>query len=92
MSKNRNVRKADTIIEVCVGLHCSMDGSYRLLEDIKTHYNLQIGIVSNGMLIIERECMGMCKDGKVVSINGIAFTRVSFKSIIKYINALHIKQ
>ena len=27
-----------TVIEVCVGLHCCMKGSYAILESIRKHY------------------------------------------------------
>ena len=85
-------RNLNTVIEVCVGLHCSMNGSYSLLEDIRSYYNLQIGVPSNdGMLLKEIECVHNCYNTAIVIINNIEYTNVSFNSIIKYIEAIHVK-
>ena len=85
-------RNLNTVIEVCVGLHCSINGSYSLLEDIRSHYNLQIGVPSNdGMLLKEIECVHNCYNAAIVIINNIEYTNVSFNSIIKYIEAIHVK-
>jgi NADH:ubiquinone oxidoreductase subunit E len=86
-------RDAVTIIEVCVGLNCALSGSYLLLENIKTHYNLEIGSVSdNGILIVEKECVRDCPCGVIIFINGLAYKQKSFKDIIKYIDALSIRK
>ena len=81
-----------TVIEVCVGLHCSMKGSYALLESIRAHYDLKIGIPSyDGMLLKEVECMRNCNNAISVLINGIECNDSSFGSVIKYIEAVHVK-
>ena len=94
-----------TVIEVCVGLHCSMKGSYALLESIRAHYDLKIGIPSydgmllkeveipsyDGMLLKEVECMHNCNNAISVLINGIECNDSSFGSVIKYIEAVHVK-
>ena len=88
MSTNVN-----TVIEVCVGLHCSMNGGYTLLEDIRSYYNLQIGVPSSdGMLLKEMECMHDCRNAVPVLINGMECTKSSLKSIIKYIEAIHVRK
>ena len=88
MSANVN-----TLIEVCVGFHCSMNGSYALLEAIRSHYDLQIGVPSaDGMLLREMECMHDCHNAVPVLINGMECTKSSFKSIIKYIEAVHVRK
>ena len=81
-----------TVIEVCVGLHCSMKGSYALLESIRAHYDLKICIPSyDGMLLKEVECMHNCNNAISVLINGIECNDSSFGSVIKYIEAVHVK-
>ncbi|MEI0477626.1 NAD(P)H-dependent oxidoreductase subunit E [Brachyspira pulli] len=82
-----------TVIEVCVGLHCSTKGAYALLESIRSHYDLQIGVPSaDGMLLKEMECMHNCRNAVPVLINGMECTKSSFKSIIKYIEAIHVRK
>ncbi|WP_295161842.1 NAD(P)H-dependent oxidoreductase subunit E [uncultured Brachyspira sp.] len=82
-----------TVIEVCVGLHCSIRGSYALLEAIRSHYDLQIGVPSyDGMLLKEMECMHNCRNAVPVLINGMECTKSSLKSIIKFIEAIHIRK
>ena len=82
-----------TVIEVCVGLHCSMKGAYGLLEAIRSHYDLEIGVPSSdGMLLKEMECMHDCHNAIPILINGMECTKSSFKSIIKYIEAIHVRK
>lgn len=82
-----------TIIEVCVGLHCSINGAYSILESIRSHYDLQIGIPSDdGMLLKEMECMHNCHNAVPVVINGIECTKSSLKNVIRYIEAIHIRK
>lgn len=79
-----------TVIEVCVGLHCSINGSYALLESIRKHYDLEIGIPSfDGMLLKEAECLHNCNNAVPVIINGIEVSNYSFNNIVKYIEAIH---
>ena len=86
------ISNVKTIIEVCVGLHCSMNGSYSLLEAIRSHY-LQVGVLcSDGMLLKEMECMHNCCNAVPVLINGMECTKSSFKSIVKYIEAIHLRK
>ena len=40
METNNMTSEIKTVIEVCVGLHCSMKGSYAILESIRKRYNL----------------------------------------------------
>ena len=82
-----------TVIEVCVGLHCCMKGSYAILESIRKHYDLKIGIPSfDGMRLKEVECMHNCKNAVSVVINGMEFNNCSFDNIVKYIEAIHIRK
>ncbi len=86
-------KNAVTVIEVCVGLNCTLKGSYVLLENIKIHYNLDIGIVSSsGILLLEKECARDCPCGVIIFINGDSYNQKPFKEIIKYIDALNIKK
>lgn len=79
-----------TVIEVCVGLHCSIKGSYAILESIRKHYDLEIGIPSfDGMLLKEAECLHNCNNAVPVIINGIEVSNYSFNNIVKYIEAIH---
>lgn len=81
-----------TVIEVCVGLHCSMKGSYAILESIKKHYDLKVGVPSfDGMLLKEIECMHNCNNAVPILINGIEYNNCSFNNIVKYIEAIHIR-
>ncbi len=81
-----------TLIEVCIGLHCSMKSAYALLEAITKHYDLKIGVPSDdGMLIKEIECMHNCGNNTVVFINGMAIENTTVDNVIKYIDAIHIK-
>ena len=82
-----------TVIEVCVGLHCSMGCSYAILEAIRKHYNLEIGVPSfDGMLLKETECMHNCNNTVPVLINGMECANCSFNNIIKYIDAIHVNK
>ncbi|TKZ36035.1 NADH:ubiquinone oxidoreductase [Brachyspira catarrhinii] len=79
-----------TVIEVCVGLHCSMKGAYVLLESIRKHYDLEIGIPSfDGMLLKEAECLHNCSNAVSILINGMEISNCSFNNIVKYIEAIH---
>ena len=83
----------NTVIEVCVGLHCSMNGAYALLEAIRSHYDLEIGVPSSdGMLLKEMECMHDCRNAVPVLVNGMECTKSSYKSIIKYIEAVPVRK
>ena len=87
MSKN-----IATLIEVCIGLHCSMKGAYALLDAITEHYDLKIGVPSDdGMLIREIECMHDCRNSTIVFINGMEIENTSVENVIKYIDAIHVK-
>lgn len=93
MNKKNTVYPPVTVIEVCVGLHCAMRGSYFLLNALKEYYKLDIGVVSkDGMLLKEVECMRDCENAIPVIINGNVYHKTSFKSIIKYIDALHLRR
>lgn len=79
-----------TVIEVCVGLHCSMKDSYAMLESIRKYYNLEIGVPSfDGMLLKEAECLHNCNNAISILINGIEISNCSFNNIVKYIEAIH---
>lgn len=90
METNNTASEIKTVIEVCVGLHCSMKGSYALFESIRKHYDLEIGIPSfDGMLLKEAECLHNCNNAVPVLINGIEVSDCSFNNIVKYIEAIH---
>lgn len=79
-----------TVIEVCVGLHCSMKDSYAMLEYIRKYYNLEIGVPSfDGMLLKEAECLHNCNNAVSILINGMEISNCSFNNIVKYIEAIH---
>lgn len=79
-----------TVIEVCVGLHCSMKDSYAMLESIRKYYNLEIGVPSfDGMLLKEAECLHNCNNAVSILINGTEISNCSFNNIVKYIEAIH---
>lgn len=79
-----------TVIEVCVGLHCSMKDSYAMLESIRKYYNLEIGVPSfDGMLLKEAECLHNCNNVVSILINGMEISNCSFNNIVKYIEAIH---
>ena len=79
-----------TVIEVCVGLHCSMKDSYAMLESIRKYYNLEIGVPSfDGMLLKEAECLHNCNNAVSILINGMEISNCSFNNIVKYIEAIH---
>lgn len=79
-----------TVIEVCVGLHCSMKDSYAMLESIRKYYNLEIGVPSfDGMLLKEAECLHNCNNAVSILINGMEIYNCSFNNIVKYIEAIH---
>lgn len=79
-----------TVIEVCVGLHCSMKDSYAILESIRKYYNLEIGVPSfDGMLLKEAECLHNCNNAISILINGMEISNCSFNNIVKYIEAIH---
>lgn len=79
-----------TVIEVCVGLHCSMKDSYAMLESIRKYYNLEIGVPSfDGMLLKETECLHNCNNAVSILINGMEISNCSFNNIVKYIEAIH---
>ena len=79
-----------TVIEVCVGLHCSMKDSYTMLESIRKYYNLEIGVPSfDGMLLKEAECLHNCNNAVSILINGMEISNCSFNNIVKYIEAIH---
>ena len=79
-----------TVIEVCVGLHCSMKDSYAMLESIRKYYNLEIGVPSfDGMLLKEAECLHNCNNTVSILINGMEISNCSFNNIVKYIEAIH---
>lgn len=93
METNNMTSEIKTVIEVCVGLHCSMAGSYVLLESIRKHYDLEIGIPSfDGILLKEVECLHNCNNAVPVIINGMEFSNCSFNSIVKYIEAIHVRK
>ncbi|ADK31680.1 NADH:ubiquinone oxidoreductase, Nuo subunit E subfamily [Brachyspira pilosicoli 95/1000] len=53
---------------------------------------MKIGIPSyDGMLLKEVECMHNCNNAISVLINGIECNDSSFGSVIKYIEAVHVK-
>lgn len=79
-----------TVIEVCVGLNCSMKDSYAMLESIRKYYNLEIGVPSfDGMLLKEAECLHNCNNAVSILINGMEISNCSFNNIVKYIEAIH---
>ena len=79
-----------TVIEVCVGLHCSIKDSYAMLESIRKYYNLEIGVPSfDGMLLKEAECLHNCNNAISILINGMEISNCSFNNIVKYIEAIH---
>lgn len=79
-----------TVIEVCVGLHCSIKDSYAMLESIRKYYNLEIGVPSfDGMLLKEAECLHNCNNAVSILINGMEISNCSFNNIVKYIEAIH---
>ncbi|WP_236847035.1 NAD(P)H-dependent oxidoreductase subunit E [Brachyspira catarrhinii] len=90
METNNMASEIKTVIEVCVGLHCSMKGAYVLLESIRKHYDLEIGIPSfDGMLLKEAECLHNCSNAVSILINGMEISNCSFNNIVKYIEAIH---
>ena len=81
-----------TVVEVCVGLNCALNGSYMLLENIRKHYKIDIGVVSvNGIQLLEKECGKFCNCANTVFIDGVAYKNSTFESIVKYIDAQNIK-
>jgi len=81
-----------TVVEVCVGLNCALNGSYMLLENIRKHYKIDIGVTSDsGIHLIGRECCRFCNCGNTVFIDGVAYKNSTFESIVKYIDAQNIK-
>lgn len=93
METNNMTSDIRTVIEVCVGLHCSMKGAYSILESIRKHYDLEVGVSSfDGMLLKEIECMHNCNNAVPILINGIEYNNCSFNDIIKYIEAIHVRK
>lgn len=93
MSKKNTASMASTVIKVCVGLHCAIEGSYSILDALKDRYKLEIGIVSDdGILLEELECIRDCENAIPILVNGVAYNKTSFKSIVKYIDAVHINK
>lgn len=90
METNNMTSEIKTVIEVCVGLHCSMKDSYAMLESIRKYYNLEIGVPSfDGMLLKETECLHNCNNAVSILINGMEISNCSFNNIVKYIEAIH---
>ena len=90
METNNMTSEIKTVIEVCVGLHCSMKDSYAMLESIRKYYNLEIGVPSfDGMLLKEAECLHNCNNAVSILINGMEISNCSFNNIVKYIEAIH---
>ena len=93
METNNMTSEIKTVIEVCVGLHCSMKGSYAILESIRKRYNLEIDVPSfDGLHLKEVECMHNCNNIVPVLINGMECANCSLNNIVKYIEAIHVRK
>ena len=61
------------VITVCAGTACHVRGAPRMLEEVTTHLDIQVGETTpDGLFTVERvNCLGACALGPVVVLDGV---------------------
>lgn len=69
--------KGDTVIKVCCGTACHLQGAPDLLESLKEELGLEAGQTSSdGACTLETvNCLGVCALAPVVAVNELTYSR-----------------
>ncbi|MFH1481628.1 MAG: NAD(P)H-dependent oxidoreductase subunit E [Pseudomonadota bacterium] len=71
-------KKGETVIRVCDGIACHLNGSEGIIEALKSHLNIDMGESSwDGKYSLEKvHCLGLCTIGPNIECNGKAYSRL----------------
>ncbi len=80
--------KGDTMVRVCNGIACHLNGSKNVAEALKSHYKIEFGETTwNENYSLEKvECIGLCSIGPNVSFNDKIHTNLDRQKILGILN------
>lgn len=75
----------DTVVRVCDGISCHLNGAGEVIDALKSCLNLEIGETSwNGRFSLQKvHCLGLCSIGPNVSFNDDTRSNLDKEKVVK---------
>jgi len=80
-------KKGETVIRICDGICCHINGSDEVIKALKSYLNIEIGETSwDEKYSMEKvECLGLCSIGPNISFSAKAYCRLNKEKIVDII-------
>lgn len=78
-------KKGETVIKVCNGISCHINGAEEVIDTFKYQLNVDLGETTwDERSSLEKvECLGLCSIGPNASFDGKTYSRLDEKNVLK---------